>query len=147
MELDALLATVSESIKKSWRVERFDLLFTWPEKTWWGAVRRTIVADVGWERARLAVVVRETDGKVLGATVVGYPVPREKLPVLSDDALMEIARADAQRLGWPFRGRIFSAHEDNGWRVSTNVDRRGSNVHMLLDERTGVVLKRLYWMR
>lgn len=145
MELDALLATVSESIKKAWRVERFAVLFTWTEKTWWGAVRRTIVADLGWERARLAIVVREDDATVLATTLVGYPVPREQLPLLSDDELLSIARREWERRGWkeefvPFRN-------ERGFGIRSRREYIGFTPSICIDDRTGVVLAALPGLR
>lgn len=60
-----------------------------------------------------------------------------------------IARAQAEREGWPWTAPVFVSRERAWilfgavrWRFMTNADQRGGNVNIVVDDLTGVILSK-----
>ncbi|MBI2390885.1 MAG: hypothetical protein HYV09_14940 [Deltaproteobacteria bacterium] len=140
MTRQALLQHLATYARDLWGLDRCELIETSHEKTWWGGRRAVFVFDVGWPKARLALVVRERDGKVLDHRAIAHPTPRALLTPLSEHEAIEIARRECLRVGIFFRA-IRASRTDLGWRIDTNVDLIGANATLAVDD-TGVVIGR-----
>lgn len=117
MSRSELLDRVEVDLRKRWDLDRFKVVEMRHHTTWWGGRRRTLVVDVGWERARLGLLVRVRDGRVF----------RRRYPWS----------------GGPMR----ATHEGDAFRIVANPDRLGSNATFLVDDRTGAVLSRAFHTR
>lgn len=145
--LDELLAHVEEYSRRTWGLQQFKVVETKLESTWWGGRRRVIIVDAGWERARIALSVRASDGKLVKAIVFAWPKPREELPPITKEQALEIARAESVRAKYPWEGEVRIRHKRAGWQIVTNTNWIGCNAWFLIDDRTGVVLSRSYMSR
>jgi hypothetical protein len=145
--LNELLAKVEEYARRTWGLEKFVVVETELRPTWWGGRRRVIVADVGWERARIALFVRERDAKVVKNIFVAHPIPREQLTPLGEQEALDIALAECRRLNYFVRGECAIAKHGDVWHIRTNKDRIGSNAWLQIDALTGVVIDRHYMRR
>jgi hypothetical protein len=67
--------------------------------------------------------------------------------MLSQEQVMDIARAVASERGWPWSGRVIARRSRPWlffgaprWEVLTNADCRGCNACILIDDATGAVV-------
>jgi len=145
--LEELLAKVEAYSRKTWDVEQFVVIETFLNPTWWGGQRRVIVVDVGWERARIALFVRERDAKVVGNIFMGHPIPREQLPELTGEQALEIALRECRRLNYAVLGESAVTKKRGAWFVRTNRNFIGCHAGFTICDRTGVVMERYYLPR
>ena len=147
MTLEELLAKVEAYARKTWDLEKFEVIGTELRPTWWGGRRRVIVADVGWERARIALFVRERDAKVVKNLFVAHPIPREQLTPLTAQQALDLALRECERLRYSVRGECAVARRGDVWHVRTNKDYIGCHASFQIDALTGVVIDRYYIRR
>jgi hypothetical protein len=145
--LNELLAKVEECARRTWDLEKFVVIETELRPTWWGGQRRVVVADVGWERARIALFVRERDAKIVGNIFVGHPIPRGQLTPITEQEALDIALAECRRLKYTLRGECAVSKSGDVWHVRTNKDWIGCHAWFQIDALTGVVLDRYYLRR
>lgn len=141
MTREALLELLTRYARDYWGVDRCELVETSYEKTWWGGRRGVFVFDVGWPKARLALVARERDGKVLDHRAIAHPTPRALLKPLSEQEAIEIARRECERVHYGFREPVRATRHENGWTIDTNILCIGANATLGVDD-TGVVIGR-----
>ena len=93
MTLEELLAKVEAYSRKTWDLETFVVIETFLKPTWWGGRRRVIVVDVGWERARIALFVRELLAEAIQARPADPPKDTAKLLELLQETLLTSGRS------------------------------------------------------
>ncbi|MBI2390883.1 MAG: hypothetical protein HYV09_14930 [Deltaproteobacteria bacterium] len=146
MTQEALLEHLIAYAREFWDLSRCELIETSHEKTWWGGRRGVFVFDVGWPKARLALVVRERDGKVLDHRAIAHPTPRALLTPLSEEEAIEVARRECERVHYWFRQPVRASRHENGWTIHTNILCMGANATLGIDD-TGVVIGRHFFRR
>ncbi len=150
--LDHATQLAEEDLRRIFDIQRFEVVSIRRSTDWLRRERVVVDADVGFELARVRVVVDPRRGRVLERCQYAYPVPYDDLPLIGADEARALARAEVERRGWRWEGRVDAVLRRPWfgrpwWYVRTNVDFRGRNAEVGVDARTKVVVGRGYMPR
>lgn len=149
---DHAMQLAEDDLRRLFDIQRFEVVSVQRSTDWLGRERFVIDADVGFELARARVVVDPGRGRVIERCNYAYPVPYDELPLIGADEARALARAEVERRGWCWRGRVEAKLRRPWfgrpwWYVRTNADWRGMNAEVGVDARTKVVIGRGYMPR
>lgn len=69
------------------------------------------------------------------------------MPAVDREAAEALARAECERQGWPWEGRIHVAEGLTSWAFRTNAEYRGGNVIVVVDSRSGRIRRAFFARR
>jgi hypothetical protein len=67
------------------------------------------------------------------------PAEPEREPKISQEESIRIARRVCEQLGWPWFEPVEAKREQGMWVIRTNLDGRGCNAYISMDQDTGGV--------
>lgn len=140
-----LVLCAREHFAKYWQSDRFEVAGASHSRGWWGREQVAFDVEVGWERARITIVVVAADGWLVRFAIT--PKPGFENATIAEHEAIDIARREAERRSYTWRGLIQTTRDAKTWQVRTNTEMRGCNACFTIDAQTGVVLSHSFLPR